>query len=299
MQPKHWKDAALAKAEAITDAWEVVKAYAGRAAEWVLFVCMIINIVQMLPGVAVARWVLNLVLGVQVVMLDIGGLSLSTMSAHARALGDVKAAKRAGTTSAFLIGLMIVTLLLVSIGLLFPIAKPYTDLAEKGLILIRVVMTVVYSHVIHSLRSTNFQPAPVPETPAVLTSTELQAAVSSILIPILEQYHAELRSEISAQVKGAMQNSVHIQEVKQPQVIEKPRLRQFSTPVGGISQGAERQARLVTAYRELLQEGIKPTGQTLSARARCNRAAALAWLRQSGIGGDTGESEEESRAEQA
>ena len=109
MQPKHWKDAALAKAEAITDAWEVVKAYAGRAAEWVLFVCMIINIIQMLPGVAVARWVLNLVLGVQVVMLDIGGLSLSTMSAHARALGDVKAAKRAGTTSAFLIGLMIVT----------------------------------------------------------------------------------------------------------------------------------------------------------------------------------------------
>ncbi|SRR5579885_177206 len=299
MQPKHWKDAALAKAEAITDAWEVVKAYAGRAAEWVLFVCMIINIIQMLPGVAVARWVLNLVLGVQVVMLDIGGLSLSTMSAHARALGDVKAAKRAGTTSAFLIGLMIVTLLLVSIGLLFPIAKPYTDLAEKGLILIRVVMTVIYSHVIHSLRSTNFQPVPVPETPAVPASTELQAIVSSILIPILEQYHAELRSEISAQVRATMQNSVHIQEVKQPSVIEKPRLRQFSTPVGNIGQGAERQARLVTAYRELLQEGIKPTGQTLSARARCNRAAALAWLRQSGIGGDTGESEEESKEEQA
>jgi hypothetical protein len=134
MQPKnkpHWKDAALAKAEWITDAWEVVKAYAGRAAEWVLFICMSINIVEMLPEVSLPTSMTNTVLGIQVVMLDIGGLSLSTMAAHVRALGDVKAAKKAGITSMFLIGLMIVTLLLVSIGLLFPTAKPYTGLAKK------------------------------------------------------------------------------------------------------------------------------------------------------------------------
>ncbi len=317
MQPKHWKDAALAKAEAITDAWEVVKAYAGRAAEWVLFVCMIINIVEMLPGVTVAQWVLNLVLGVQVVMLDIGGLSLSTMAAHARLMGDLKAAKRAGTTSAFLIGLMIVTLLLVSIGLLFPTVKPYTDLAEKGLILIRVVMTVIYSHVIHSLRSTNYQTVSVAATPtppsAVPTITELEDLITSILVPILEQYQTEMRSEIAGcleqmpvidypQLAAALQNSVRVQEAKQPtQIMDRPRLRKLPTPVlaGGSGQGAERQARLGMAYRELLQEGIKPTGQTLSARARCNRAAALAWLRQSGMGGDTGESEEISLEKQA
>ncbi len=287
MQPKHWKDAALAKAEAITDAWEVVKAYAGRAAEWVLFVCMIINIVEMLPEVSLPTSITNAVLGVQVVMLDIGGLSLSTMSAHARLMGDLKAAKRAGTTSAFLIGLMIVTLLLVSIGLLFPTVKPYTDLAEKGLILIRVVMTVIYSHVIHSLRSTNPQSVPVPETPAVPAVTELEPLITRILVPILEQYHAELRSEISGQVKQAIQNSTRIQEVKQPQVIEKPRLRQLPTP---LSEGSgQRDARLATAYRELLKEGIKPTGQTLSAHARCNRAAALAWLKQMGMGGENEE----------
>lgn len=297
MQPKHWKDAALAKAEAITDAWEVAKAYAGRAAEWVLFVCMIINIVEMLPEVSLPTSITNAVLGVQVVMLDIGGLSLSTMSAHARLMGDVKAAKRAGTTSAFLIGLMIVTLLLVSIGLLFPAAKPYTDLAEKGLILIRVVMTVIYSHVIHSLRSTNFQPVPVPETPAVSTVTELESIITRILVPMLEQYHKELRSEISVQVRQAIQNNTRIQEVQQPQVVEKPRLRQLPTP---LSEGSgQRDARLATAYRELTQEGIKPTGQTLSARARCNRAAALLWLKQSGINGETGESEEASQQKRA
>src|SRR5215472_7174915 len=178
----HWKDAALAKAEAITDAWEVVKAYAGRAAKWVLFVCMIINIVEMLPEVNLSTSITNAVLGVQVVMLDIGGLSLSTMSAHARLMGDEKAAKRAGTTSAFLIGLMIVTLLLVSIGLLFPTAKSFTDLAEKGLILIRVVMTVIYSHVIHSLRSTNLQTSvPSVQQPEVPTITELESLITTIL----------------------------------------------------------------------------------------------------------------------
>jgi hypothetical protein len=286
----HWKDAALARAEAITDAWEVVKAYAGRAAEWVLFVCMIINIVEMLPEVNLPTSITNMVLGVQVVMLDIGGLSLSTMSAHARLLGDVKAAKRAGMTSAFLIGLMIVTLLLVSIGLLFPSVKPYTDLAEKGLILIRVVMTVIYSHVIHSLRSTNLQPVPVPPTPTVPTITELEPLITRILVPILEQYHTELRSEMAGQVKPAVQNYVCVQEAKLPQKMEGPRLRQLPTPLAEGS--SQRDARLVTAYRELLKDGIKPTGQTLSARARCNRAAALAWLKQSEISGETGESGE-------
>ncbi len=297
MQPKntpHWKDAALAKAESITDAWEVVKAYAGRAAEWVLFVCMIINIVEMLPEVSLPTSITNAVLGVQVVMLDIGGLSLSTMSAHARLMGDVKAAKRAGTTSAFLIGLMIVTLLLVSIGLLFPIAKPYTDLAEKGLILIRVVMTVIYSHVIHSLRSTHLQTSVplAPQSATVPTIAELEPLITAILVPILEQYHAELRTEISGQVKQTIQNSTRIQEVKLP---EKPRL--LPTPIEDA--GKEREERLATAYRELIKEGIKPTGQTLSARARCNRAAALAWLKQTGINGETGETEEVSLEKQA
>lgn len=44
----------MSKAEAITDAWEVAKAYAGRVAEWVLFLCVIINIIEMLPGIAMA-----------------------------------------------------------------------------------------------------------------------------------------------------------------------------------------------------------------------------------------------------
>ena len=57
----HWKSAALKNAEVITDAWEVAKAYASPAAEWVLFLCMIANIITMLPGMVVPTCITNLV----------------------------------------------------------------------------------------------------------------------------------------------------------------------------------------------------------------------------------------------
>ena len=147
----------MARSEIITDAWEVTKTYAGRIAEWVLFGCMIMNIIEILPGVTLWPALSNIVLGTQVVMLDVGGFSLASMGDHARQQGDEQAARRASLTGGFLIGIMILTLLLVSIGLLWPSATTYTNVAEKGLILVRVIMTVIYGHVIHSLRRVGTQ----------------------------------------------------------------------------------------------------------------------------------------------
>jgi hypothetical protein len=152
-----WREAAIARSEIITDAWEVTKTYAGRIAEWVLFACMIMNIIEILPGVTLWPSITNIVLGTQVVMLDVGGFSLASMGDHARQQGDERAARRATITGAFLIGIMMVTLLLVSIGLLWPVARDFTNVAEKGLILVRVIMTVIYGHVIHSLRRAGMQ----------------------------------------------------------------------------------------------------------------------------------------------
>jgi hypothetical protein len=315
----HWKDAALAKAEAITDAWEVTKAYAGRVAEWVLFLCMVINIVEMLPGINMAGWVLNVVLGIQVVMLDIGGMSLASMAAYAKEQGSRAAAKKAGTTSQFLIGLMIITLLLVSVGVLFPVVKQYTEMGEKGLILVRVVMTVIYGHVIHSLRSSNRQAVPVPATtalqPVVPSVPELENLIKSILVPMLEQYRTEITSEIAAQVKrmsaptvdyqqltASLQNSLVLQNappppsLNQPQKMDGKHLRQLPSPVSIEGGKQDRQVRIATAYQELLRDGIRPTGQTLASRARCNRAAALAWLKQYGISSEVGGMEAVSQA---
>lgn len=301
----HWKNAALKNAEVITDAWEVAKAYAGRAAEWVLFLCMIANIITMLPGMVVPICITNLVLGVQVVMLDIGGMSLSSMAAHIREQGEIAAARKASTTSTFLIGLMILTLLLVSIGVLFPALKPYTDMGEKGLILVRVVMTVIYSHVLHSLRGSHY-PVPVPQ-PAVPDNTELEAMIRNILVPVLEQYRTGITSDVAAQMAQgaaraidyqrlatALQDTVVFQNVqpppspRQPQRMSGQRVRQLPAPVSTQGGKQDRQARLDAAYRELLREGVKPTGQILSSRARCNRAVALVWLKQYGGKGENG-----------
>jgi len=146
-----WREAALARSEVISDAWEVTKTYAGRIAEWVLFGCMVMNILEIL--VTLPSALSNIVLGTQVVMLDVGGFSLASMGEQARQQGDERAARKASVTGNFLIGVTIVTLLLVTIGLLWSAAKQDTDMAEKGLILVRVIMTVIYGHVIHSLRS--------------------------------------------------------------------------------------------------------------------------------------------------
>src|SRR5438270_865083 len=116
-------------------------------AEWVLFGCMVMDIIEILPAVTLWPSVSNTVLGTQVVMLDVGGFSLASMGDHARQQGDERAARRASLTGAFLIGIMILTLLLVSIGLLWPAVTSYTSTAEKGLILVRVIMTVIYGHV--------------------------------------------------------------------------------------------------------------------------------------------------------
>src|ERR1019366_4562445 len=115
---QHWRDRAIQQSEIITDIWQVWNAYTGRLAEIVLFACMVVNIIEMLPGVALSDVFISTVLGVQIVSLDIGGLSLSSMAHQARERGSTKAADMATLTSRFLIGLMVVTLLTVSVGLL-------------------------------------------------------------------------------------------------------------------------------------------------------------------------------------
>ena len=63
MTTNTWREAALAKSEIISDAWEVTKTYAGRIAEWILFLCMVMNILEIL--VTLPTTLSNIVLGTQ------------------------------------------------------------------------------------------------------------------------------------------------------------------------------------------------------------------------------------------
>ncbi len=152
VQKAHWRDTAIARSEVITDAWEVTKAYACRVAEWILFCCMVMNIIEILPAVMLGTLVNNIVLATQAVTLDIAGFGLASMADHARRMGDEEAARRAEWTGYLLITIMVVTIALVTCGALWPVTRWFTDPAEKVLILVRVVMTVVYGHVLHGLR---------------------------------------------------------------------------------------------------------------------------------------------------
>jgi hypothetical protein len=182
----HWKERAMTSSQAITDAWDVTKTILARLAEWVLFLCMIMNIIEILPGVVLPALVSNLVLCVQAVTLDVAGFGLASMADHARDTGDEAAARTGKRTSWLLISLMVVTLLLVSIGLLWPQTQPYTAPAEKVLILARVIMTVVYSHVVHSLRRSTHTPQAIP------------AAATLDYAEIARQLHAQFPQPVPA-----------------------------------------------------------------------------------------------------
>lgn len=175
-QPKqqHWKDSAIARSVGITDAWEVTKIYAGRAAEWILFVCMVANIIGILPGVNLAPLFTNIVMGVQIVTLDIAGFGLATMAQNARASGFEREAKTAHRTAALLITIMMLTLVLFTLGIMVPALKPFTSVAENVLILVRVGMIVLYGHVIHGLRSVTDDQLPPRQADALHERLEAQ-----------------------------------------------------------------------------------------------------------------------------
>jgi hypothetical protein len=241
LQPQHttasWREAALARSEIITDAWEVTKTYAGRIAEWVLFVCMVMNIIEIL--VTLPSALSNIVLGTQVVMLDVGGFSLASMGDQARQQGDERAARRASVTGNFLIGVTIVTLLLVTLGLLFPPVKEYTDMAEKGLILVRVVMTVIYAHVIHSLRRADMQRQHAQTQVDELTTAfnqQLQQLAAE-LARVQQSLQQQLASELALVQESLQQEQQVLASIP---VMQAQLQRLASSPVAETHKRAER-----------------------------------------------------------
>src|SRR5579884_2034645 len=196
----NWRERALERSQVITDAWEVTKTWAGRIADWILFGCMMVNIVEIIAAIPVQ--VSNAVLGVQVVMLDVGGFSLATMGEQAREQGDERAAHKATLTGYFLIGVTILTLLLVTIGLLWPKqTKQYTDGAEKALILVRIVMTVIYGHVIHSLRRATVQRQQATYTEQYTELTERLTESEHRVNELVERMANELSEQFTQQLQ--------------------------------------------------------------------------------------------------
>ncbi len=151
----NWREAAIAKSEMITDVWEVSKAWAGRGVGWVLFFCMVANILEVAPGIKTPILMSNVVLGTQAITLDIAGFGLASLADHARENGNEKAANQAKLTSWALIFMMMLTLVLVSVKVLSASSSNvvhFVDNAEPILVFVRVVMVVISGYMEIKLR---------------------------------------------------------------------------------------------------------------------------------------------------
>lgn len=301
-QETHWKESALQRAEQITDYWDIIKAYAGRSAEIVLSVCMFISIIGVLPGVHYWDWVGNFVLSVQIIMLDMGGFALNTLAEQARDNGHEEAAGKAERMATFLIRLVIATLALITIGQLASIAGPYASLvrllagyAETSLILVRVISTVAYIHVIHSLRGSalDIQPIPAP-TPDLHTERidQLEERLHTMegniekLLESLQHVHfdapamdtAFIRTTIVEEIRASLPLLINPVDSKNSAIGHVATL-----PVSSVNTPAEEMftvdsdVDMEQRIRTLLLEDSSLSGRALAARVGCSPTTANKW----------------------
>src|SRR5215472_4060853 len=148
---KNWKRDAMEKAMVISDAFEVFKAWLAHIANWVLFICLIGNILQTV--VSLGSEIAGTVLCIQCVMLDIAGASLYTMAQHAKSQSNEKGARLAMIMSIILLVIMTVTALNSTLNSIFPELSALVQDINYGLIFARIVIVVAYGNIVHQLNT--------------------------------------------------------------------------------------------------------------------------------------------------
>src|SRR5947209_19572988 len=82
IQQQSWRDRAIERSRVLTDGFEVALTWSGAVADWILFLCLVANIVEVLAKLGGTPFS-NIVMGTQSVLLDIGGFALLTLAVHA------------------------------------------------------------------------------------------------------------------------------------------------------------------------------------------------------------------------
>lgn len=147
----HWRDRAISGLSVISDGFEVFKAAGAHVAEWVLWFCLVANLLEMFP-LPLPSWYGVTVIAIQSVMLDVAGFGLTSMAASAKRRGDLDAAKKGGRMGMALIIIMMLTVGLITLSVLVPVTKPYVDWTDKLMILARMVVTVFYGHIVDEMK---------------------------------------------------------------------------------------------------------------------------------------------------
>lgn len=200
-QERHWKDRAITAAERISDAFDVAKAYGAHIANWVLFFCLVANLIEMVsPGFEALAGLV--IVGVQSISLDIAGFGLTAMAASAKHRGDDKSARKANVMGWTLIMVMSITVGLITLAAFKPEWATGIQQANQGLMFVRVIVTVFYGHIVHQIR----------EEGAAHENRlkDLETAVST-----LQQQIKTKEQEVSTmqgQLSGAQKNTSSLQQ---------------------------------------------------------------------------------------
>jgi hypothetical protein len=295
---EHWRDRLIAKASFLSDVWQVVLAWGAAAAEWIIYLCMFANILELFitfsPGLA------NGILATQSITLDVAGFGLASMASHALRYGNEEAAKKAQGMSNTLIVLMVITVLLMAIGhiSLFKPIYQYLGWIETGLILVRLVISVFYSHVVHSVREANAStPAPIPLNQATdflkrfeeieakieerfknLSSTLSAQTSTTALVELQEQL--KLQAEQLKNLKVELQQSKTLNTVNHPVATftgPAPAPATSTTPSATNTATAPSSTQVKPRNEPVLLHRVQATEQSRNAQApKSNKAASEA-----------------------
>ena len=208
-QVKQWKHGAISAAGAISDGFSVFIAWMGHISVWVLFVCMVLNIIQVLPSVHFWQSVIDSIMAVEIITLDIAGFGLRSIAKSMLKQTDDAAmsgtANWANTLAKILIFITILTVALIAIGWLFPQAKDYTDKINDGLILVRIIFIVLFMHTMYELREAEAEMQVVEE--------KQTQANDQRLLDLSQQLNA-LSSRVTTQEQN-MITAQHLQDIEQ------------------------------------------------------------------------------------
>lgn len=171
-----WRDRSIEQSRILTDGFEVALTWAGAGADWILFLCLVANIVEVLAKLGGTSFS-NVVMGTQSILLDIGGFALLTAAVHAHQRGERRTRNSAATVGGLLMLVTLATVVLITVGNLWPKAADQVQNINQALILARIGMTIVYECTIHLLRHAEQHERHVQQTQVHQTFSDYVASI--------------------------------------------------------------------------------------------------------------------------
>src|SRR4051812_46678039 len=164
----------LSQSNWITDIWSWFMVLAGKAAEPVLILSVLYSSAKLLPAVQpfLTSQLDAVVFIAQFIALDVGGLSLNKMADQVQE-SNPTGAKNAKHLSYALVGIMIAGVILASLSGAMKQIPEIAGAIDTTLLIARAILAVLYSRVIHGLKSES------PVTP--VTTPDLNSIIGEAL----------------------------------------------------------------------------------------------------------------------